>query len=296
MPAKRKHSRVASQSTATAVVDIDIDSNNDDDVTRDLPPTTTITQQTKRQQKRQRFKEKHQQEELLGHNKKDMADYPRAFRMMLKQEMLIKKKKQEQQQVATTTKQSSNAGTESLKMRAGESFNDYTRRLKTETRKQILEMNSESQSKVDRKKKWRAKLKEKEQRKKEKLEADRQQLDFSDLRDDVSFGEVVQQPPTLTAKPKLRGNAAAIAALKAQASSTASSSSSSTTTAATAAAIPKTQGDTLVDETRARHRQRLKTMTPATRRILASERDRVVATYRAMKEAKLQAKLKLMDT
>jgi hypothetical protein len=58
--------------------------------------------------------------------------------------------------------------------------------------------------------------------------------------------------------------------------------------------VPKTQADTIVDETRARHRQRLKAMDPATRRILSSERDRVVATYRAMKEMKLQAKLQSM--
>ncbi|KAI8048094.1 hypothetical protein BDF22DRAFT_294371 [Syncephalis plumigaleata] len=266
----------------------------------DLPPTVTVSQRTKRQQKKQKFKSKHQDEEILGHSLKDMADYPRSFRMMLLQKAQLKKK----QEVDASVKPSSSAAAssssssatqemkdkqESFKMRAGETYNDYTRRLKNETRKQILEINTESQAKTDRKKRWRAKLKEKEQRKKEKIEADKQQLDFSDLRDNISFGEVVQQPPTLTVKPKLRGNAAAMVAIKAHVQS-----SANTATTTTTATTTKTQADTIVYETRARHRQRLKSMNPATRRILTTERDRVVATYRAMKEAKLKIKLETM--
>ncbi|KAI9598438.1 hypothetical protein BDF19DRAFT_432520 [Syncephalis fuscata] len=264
----------------------------------DLPPTTTVTSQTKRQQKKQRFKDKHQDEGLLGHSKKDMADYPRAFRTMLHQEAMLKKKKSEpvstsSNKVAATTKSVDDTKI-AMKMRSNETFNDYSRRLKTETRQRLNELDSENVAKSDRKKRWRAKMKEKEQRKKEKLEEEKSQIDFNDLHDKVSFGEVVQQPPTITAKPKLRGKAAALQLMKSLSDKSKSVSDTTTTTTTSVALVTeskKTRGDALVDETRTRHRQRLKTMTPATRRILASERDRVVSTYRAIKEAKLQAKL-----
>jgi hypothetical protein len=168
-------------------------------------------------------------------------------------------------------------------MQPGESFEEYSERLKVETQKRINEMNRENLAKSERKKRWREKLKEKEKAKKlKKLEE--QGLDFNDLRDDVKFGEVVQQPPTLTAIPKARGKAAQQLAAKVK------QTGDEKTTAETTSVRPKSAGEVAVEDVRQQNRRRLKAMSAATRRILEEERERVVEAYRAIKEAKLKAR------
>ncbi|RKP10758.1 hypothetical protein THASP1DRAFT_27466 [Thamnocephalis sphaerospora] len=293
MPTKRKRTRAPGQERPAAEMD--------------LPPSAPlggVSLAEKRGSKRK--KGRSQPEKEGGPTKQELADYPRAFRTLLRQEELVKRKKEREQEVQReqqkkapkARKNGENAGSEAkagknntntMKMQVGESYNEYSRRLKTQTRQILNDMNGESQAKVDRKKRWRAKMKEKEERKKLKAREDQEALDFDDLQDRVQFGEVVQQPPTLTVAPKARGKAAQqLAANKAKAAGKAASAD---TTSTPAAARPKTLGDVAADDLRAQNRRRLKDMSAATRRILDTERDRVVNAYRTAKEAKLKARL-----
>jgi hypothetical protein len=60
----------------------------------DLPPNMTVNQTnlSKRRRKKQKANT------TLGISKEEMADYPRAYRMLLKQEAAIKQKKEREQQ------------------------------------------------------------------------------------------------------------------------------------------------------------------------------------------------------
>ncbi|RGB23598.1 hypothetical protein C1646_748141 [Rhizophagus diaphanus] len=135
----------------------------------------------------------------------------------------------------------------------GESFLDFSRRLEDHMRPDILKAMKEGTSTKDKTKRFREKLKEKKKAKIKKLIEEVNFKDFDDFKDKIKFGEVVQAPPSLTVIPKKRDK------------------------------INHLKKDNL-DNSKG---QKVNHLNVANKRIIAEERERVMAQYRLIKARKL---------
>ncbi|TPX66291.1 hypothetical protein SpCBS45565_g04572 [Spizellomyces sp. 'palustris'] len=186
-------------------------------------------------------------------------DMPRKYRNLLAAEKFSKKGKN------VTGKNAS----QSAERRPGESLGDYSKRVDEKARS-LVNTAVKSVSKTRQKKKeWLAKRKAKSTSKRNGQTSD----DGDERRlgkDNVKFGTVAIQPPSITAVPKQRGQnqAAAIAALQKLENARAEQESQ-----------PK---DTEVINTVGRKRK-LKTLPEVERIAITIERERAIAHYRAIK-------------
>jgi len=144
-----------------------------------------------------------------------------------------------------------------------ESFLDFSRRLEDHMRPDILKAMKEGTSAKDKAKRYREKLKEKKKAKIEKLIEEANIKDFDDFKDKIKFGEVVQAPPSLTVIPKKRGKINQLNQLK---------------------------KDSLEGSKNKEIRQKKIQLSVANKRIIAEERERVMAQYRLIKARKLISK------
>ncbi|GBB84178.1 hypothetical protein RclHR1_10800005 [Rhizophagus clarus] len=129
----------------------------------------------------------------------------------------------------------------------GESFLGFSRRLDDHMRPDILKAMKEGTSAKDKTKRFREKLKEKKKAKIKKLMEEVNIKDFDDFKDKIKFGEIVQAPPSLTVIPKKRNH------LKKDSSK----------------------------------EKKMNQLNFANKRIIAEERERVMAQYRLIKTRKL---------
>ncbi|KND04214.1 uncharacterized protein SPPG_01647 [Spizellomyces punctatus DAOM BR117] len=188
-------------------------------------------------------------------------DMPRKYRNLLAAEKFSKRGK-------NVTGKNDN---QSEDRRPGESLGDYSKRVDDKVRS-LVNTAVKSVSKTRQKKKeWLAKRKAKSTSKRKGQASD----DEDDRRlgkDNVKFGTVAMQPPSITAVPKQRGNnqAAAIAALQRLENARAEKEQESQ---------PK---DTEVINTVGRKRK-LKTLPEVERIAITNERERAIAHYRAIK-------------
>jgi len=133
------------------------------------------------------------------------------------------------------------------------------------------------------------KQKNREQRKLKRL-AKRQDIleeleakDFDKLKDPVRFGEVVDAPPVLTAIPKARGNAA-----KTQRSAKGTPQPTTGQNDSRDKANESSEDENMREFKAINKRKRL-SLAPAAKRVLDAEREKAVATYRALKTKKVTA-------
>ncbi|KAJ3034756.1 hypothetical protein HDV00_004734 [Rhizophlyctis rosea] len=195
-------------------------------------------------------------------------DLPRKFRRVLayrKAKEHAPNKKQTKQKSVIPQRQ------------AGETIGQYNRRVDDELRTAVNTA-AQSESKTRQKKKsWLAERKLKAKSKKKAIDEDE-----IDLKDEVKFGTVAMQPPSISVVPKQRGhNAQAVKQL--QAALLAAESKSTEAEEASAAPDRPAQARDVPDIGRKR---KLKTLPQAERKALLNEREELIAKYRAMKSAK----------
>ncbi|TPX62698.1 hypothetical protein PhCBS80983_g00382 [Powellomyces hirtus] len=212
---------------------------------------------------------------------KVQSDMPAKYRTILAAQKFSKANKKE---VPKTTSTAPKSTSKFAPRNPGESLGEYNRRIDDSVRASVNAA-VQSTSKTRQKKKTWLKVRKQKGSTKSKSEDSADEQERLAAKDDIKFGVVAMQPPSITAIPKQRGgNAAAIAALhkfqaakaQQQASSDPSDGSDQDDAAArTDSFEPKSIG----------RKRKLKTLPEVERIAITAARDKAIAHYRAMKGA-----------
>ncbi|KAL1922730.1 uncharacterized protein VTP21DRAFT_9106 [Calcarisporiella thermophila] len=217
---------------------------------------------------------------------KTKRDAPRGFVFMMKAREIMEKKQREAREIKAAKDNKSSKDSKQgeskqnddkekrklLLLQPGEKFSDFSKRVDEQMREEILHSVRQGRT-TEKRRKYREKRKLAKLAKHDALLEEASARDFHQLHDEVKFGEVAPAPPTLTT-PKARGAGKRTLEAKEQEEAKAYSS----------------EEDELVKEVKARNNRKLKNMSMAARKQLESERERAIATYRAVKARKLAEK------
>ncbi|ORX93145.1 hypothetical protein K493DRAFT_408510 [Basidiobolus meristosporus CBS 931.73] len=184
--------------------------------------------------------------------KKDVIpDMPRKFARLLNSEEIAKRKKEK------TPAQSGKAQELTLKPR--ETLKEFNRRVDQEFNSEISKAGSTR--KKEKRKLYKEKKILKERAKKELQWEDSHAKDFHNLEDKVKFGEIVDAPPIIKAVPKARK-----------------------------LFIPRQKeesDDEPQEQEKRKNKGKLRMLSAAQQRIIGAERERAIASYRALKKARM---------
>ncbi|XP_048576060.1 coiled-coil domain-containing protein 137 [Nematostella vectensis] len=136
---------------------------------------------------------------------KDEQGIPRGMRDLISRAKVLaskKKKKKKEGKQALTIEQKKKAVLKSkFQRKVGEGKREFFNRIDHEAAMAVAESMKTNRKMSDRRKNHlKQRRKKMKQKRLQKMSAD--ELDFSKFKDETKFGEVVQEPPSLTAKPR----------------------------------------------------------------------------------------------
>ncbi|KAI9230275.1 MAG: hypothetical protein DHS80DRAFT_21593 [Piptocephalis tieghemiana] len=242
-----------------------------------------------------------------GRRKNNSDDTPRGFTLLMKHTEYKKRKLEEKKQETEKRKRQKKKETGSepseermkeiqskMKQAPGESFEAYSRRLREVTHHAVrLAQDAPSTTAKeisDRIRKNRETRKEKLAAKRKEEEEELSSRAFAV--DVVRFGDVADAPPTLTVKPKARGNAAILeAALKAKRERELSGKAAAERQERLRKAKEKAEPTAMeqeLEEMKRRNRERNRALSGAAKAARDREREQLISGYRSIR-AKKQA-------
>ncbi|KAF7721105.1 hypothetical protein EC973_005406 [Apophysomyces ossiformis] len=208
----------------------------------------------------------------LGSNlpvtKAESDDTPKGFARLLRFKEMVEKRRTEKKAKKEEEKNQKTG----LTIQPGERVKDFNARVEQEYKKEFIDAVRAAKPVSQRKLKNREARKQKKVAKKEKMEQLYGGRDFDDLKDQVSFGEVADAPPTLTKVPKARGRGKEELDKKTK-------------------EVTDNKYESDEDENmkllKASHKRKLQNMSASARKALDDERTRVIEHYRAKKAKKM---------
>ncbi|KAF9111791.1 hypothetical protein BGX27_004419 [Mortierella sp. AM989] len=256
--------------------------------------------------KRKKFSERVAVRKTLGFDespfKSPTTDTPKGFaRIMFKKESLEKKFTEKRQGGGSSedfgiakggkkngkdngkgAKKSSAA--DELRIQPGEKMGEFSRRVDDHMRDKLLKVSKDNSAAGSKKKKYFEKLKSKDKAKKLKAQEDKAYEEFETIQDKIRLNDVVEAPPTFTAVPKKRKNDEFMVNKKWK--NTPGEEDYDDVIAEVDGKDKKRKLGDDVKPVASKKSSRLKSLTPAGRRIIEEERRQAIENYRLMKARK----------